>query len=348
MTVVPTTPEPNTLAEAEDLLRQREMDLELFREQLAHARQELEDTNRGLIALYIELQEARQAEARLAAVVQSSADAIISMTIDCVIQTWNPGADRLLGHLEADVIGQPVQALMHDESESLLTKSLERIRSGEPDQRYDTQWLRADGTMVDLAVNVFALRDAEGDLVGFSAVARDITAQIEAQRQLEHLARYDTLTGLANRAETIARLAATLEGHRDSGPKLGVLFCDVDRFKNINDTWGHAAGDVVLSAVAKCIRNCVRESDTVGRLGGDELLVMLPGVNSLDELTGIAEEIRQRCAAPIHHDGKTLNVTLSIGATLAVAGESVTEMTARADVALYQAKRAGRNAVSRI
>ena len=213
---------------------------------------------------------------------------------------------------------------------------------------HDTQWRRVDGSLVEVAVNVSALRDTSGELMGFSAVARDVTTQVEAQRQLERLARFDALTGLANRTETLARLDTALGDARNPGSQLGVLFCDVDRFKTINDTWGHAVGDRVLAAVAQNIRHCVREDDTVGRMGGDEVMVLLKDVHDIDDVVQIAEQIRCRTAQPIDHEGIPIFVTLSIGATLAFPGESVSSLTARADVAMYQAKRSGRNTITPI
>ncbi len=127
-----------------------------------------------------------------------------------------------------------------------------------------------------------------------------------------------------------------------------MLFCDTDQFKAINDTWGHTVGDVVLSTVAGRIRDCVRDGDTVGRVGGDEMLVLLPGVHSIDEVVLIAEKICCRAAEPIHHLGQTIYTTLSIGATLAARGESVSAVTTRADAAMYKAKRAGRDTVTSI
>ncbi len=132
---------------------------------------------------------------------------------------------------------------------------------------------------------------------------------------------------------------------RSPGAYLGILFCDIDAFKDVNDTWGHAAGDVVLAKVADRIRETVRDGDTVGRMGGDEMLVLLPGVHNLDEVAQIGEKIRSRAAEPIHHLGKTIHMTLSIGATLSVPGESSVTVTARADAAMYEAKNAGKNTV---
>lgn len=341
-------PEPATLADALELLRHRSGELDRARQQLAQARQELEDTNRGLIALHTELQSAQLAEARLAAVVQSSDDAIISMTPDCLIQTWNPGADRLLGHDEHRIVGQPVRILMPPESQELFDDALQQIGSGDHPQPYDTRWRRGDGTLIDVAVNVFTLRDTSTDLTGFSIIARDIAERVSAQRQLERLAHFDILTGLMNRAESFARLESALERPRIPGPHLGLLFCDVDHFKTINDTWGHAAGDAVLAILAQRFCDCVRRGDTVGRTGGDEMLVVLPGVHGIDDVAQIGEKIRRRAAEPIQHDGLTIYTTVSIGATIARPGESVLTITARADAAMYQAKRSGRNTVTRI
>lgn len=162
------------------------------------------------------------------------------------------------------------------------------------------------------------------------------------------MARVDTLTGLANRAEAIARFEAALQKPRSPGAYLGVLFCDIDHFKIVIDTWGHVVGDVVLATLAARARDCIREGDTVGRVGGDEMLVLLPGLHSLGEVVNIAEKIRCRAADPIHCAGTTIIATLSIGATIANPGESVATVTARADAAMYQAKQAGRNHVASI
>jgi diguanylate cyclase (GGDEF)-like protein len=129
---------------------------------------------------------------------------------------------------------------------------------------------------------------------------------------------------------------------------VGVLFCDVDHFKAINDRWGHGTGDVVLATVAARIRASVRREDTVGRTGGDEMLILLPGVRSADELAQIAEKIRRRVAEPIHVSGTTICATLSIGASLALPAESIDAVTARADEAMYRAKSGDRDTVDRI
>lgn len=326
--------EPRTLAEALEILRQNDNELSRAVEDLNQARQDLE--------------ECRRAEARLAAVVKSSNDAIISMTPDCAIQTWNPGASRMLRYVETHLVGEHIHALMRSSARELFGKAMQQILSGYHPLPYETQWRRADGSLVDVSVTVSALSADNGDIIGFSAVARDITAQLEIQRELQRLAHFDALTGLANRAQMIEHVRSALRDMRKPGPHLGVLYCDIDHFKEINDTLGHSVGDLVLATVAERIRDCVREDDSVGRMGGDEMLVLLPGLHSLDEAAGIGEKISGRAAEPIYHFDQTVHVTLSMGATLAIPGESVSAMTARADAAMYQAKRAGRNQVSTI
>jgi len=183
--------------------------------------------------------------------------------------------------------------------------------------------------------------DAAGKVDGVIASARIADEQVETEQRLERLAR----SGLVNGAETIARLEAALENPRSPGPFQGILCCDVDHFKDINDTRGHAVGDVVLATLAARIRECIRASDTVGRVGDDKMLVLLPGVHDLCEVTKIAEKIRFRAAEPIQHSGTSIHSTLSIGATTTLPGESATTATARAEAAMYRAKQSGRNVV---
>ncbi|GGO99555.1 PAS domain-containing sensor histidine kinase [Wenjunlia tyrosinilytica] len=146
--------------------------------------QELEDTNRGLIALHTELEALRAAESRLAAIVASSDDAMIAVSPALLVQTWNPGAQRLFGHTEQHILGQPVDTLMPEAASGVFRAVVEQIRSHGHADSYQSRWLRTDGTEVDVAVTVSPMRDADGDLIGFSTAARDITHQLAAQAEL--------------------------------------------------------------------------------------------------------------------------------------------------------------------
>jgi two-component system sensor histidine kinase DevS len=172
------------LAEALETLTRREAELAADRRTIAALNAELEETNRGLIALHAELEEARQAEARLAAIVQSSDDAMFALSPDGLIQTWNPAAERLFGHDERDIVGRAMDVLVPPEAHGMFGGALELVRDGGRAGHYDGRLCRRDGSLVDVAVTVSAMRDPGGALTGFSAVARDITERLRMEAEL--------------------------------------------------------------------------------------------------------------------------------------------------------------------
>lgn len=188
--------------------------------------------------------------------------------------------------------------------------------------------------------------DADGAVQGFYALSSDISAIKSYERQLMAMARVDTLTGLPNRLQFNERMAETLERTRRNGGALALMFLDVDRFKSINDTLGHAAGDIVLKEFAKRVRGSVRQVDRVARLAGDEFVVVLEGLHGRDEASAVARKIVNAVSLPMDLDGQTLLATTSVGIAYVEPGAaavSAAELLGRADAALYEAKRAGRN-----
>jgi PAS domain S-box-containing protein len=154
------------------------------RREIADLHRELEETNLGLIALHAELEDAKQAEARLAAIVQSSDDAMFSISPDGVIQTWNPGAQRLFGYSEPEIVGLPADTLVPGGLRDEFGEMLLRLQAGTRAVGFDTRGMRNDGTLVDVAVTVAAMRDATGVLVGFSTVLRDVTERLRTEAEL--------------------------------------------------------------------------------------------------------------------------------------------------------------------
>ncbi len=161
---------------------------------------------------------------------------------------------------------------------------------------------------------------------------------------LQHIARHDTLTGLPNRALFQDRLDTALARARRDGGRIALLYLDLDRFKQVNDSWGHACGDQLLQAVAARLRDCVRESDTVGRLGGDEFVVLLHAVETLDQVVRLAEKIRQALGLPFELGALRLSISPSVGiAHHPEHGDEPGQLLRLADAAMYAAKRAGGN-----
>ncbi|MGD1254500.1 diguanylate cyclase domain-containing protein [Mycobacterium seoulense] len=305
----------------------------------------IQNEQRLLIEKELVSKQRADAEARYRILADNAVDVIVHLRGADV--AWiSPSVQAAFGGPPERWTGAQFTRQIHHDDRDAVMAALQRIAGGESVlQRFRIR--SADGSFRWVDGHGKPYVGADGGTDGLIAALRIVDDQVEAEQRLERLARFDTLTGLVNRAEAIGRLASALEQPLAAGTYVGVLFCDVDHFKEINDTWGHGIGDFVLATLAARIRGSVRRGDTVGRTGGDEMLVLLPGVRSIDELTQIAEKIRCRAAEPIHVSGKTFSATLSIGATLALPGDSVDTVTARADAAMYQAKFGDRNTVVR-
>ena len=187
--------------------------------------------------------------------------------------------------------------------------------------------------------------DADGRRDGAVVSWRVVDAEVAAEQSLTVRARFDELTGLINRQEALEQLTGILSHPQRQGSELAVAFCDLDNFKTVNDSLGHAAGDDVLRVVGGRVRASVRHDDLVARLGGDEILVVLCGVTDLAAAVNVAEKIRSVAAQPVPTGDGSVGVTLSIGITLAHAGDDIDTLIARADQAMYEAKRTGRDRV---
>ncbi len=286
------------------------------------------------------------AEMRYRILAENAVDIIVHLRGSQAV--WvSPSVEAALGGPPQLWIGSGFRRRIHPDDLDMLSIALQRIATGESVlQRFRVRAVDSGYHWVDGHGKPFM--DPEGNTDGLIAALRIVDDRVEAEQQLERLARFDPLTGLVNRAEAIGRLESALEHPPAFGTHVGILFCDVDHFKNINDTWGHGMGDAVLTTLAARIRGSVRQGDTVGRTGGDEILVVLPGVRSIYDVAHIGEKIRCHAAEPIHESGNTIHATLSIGATIAVSGEPVSSITARADAAMYQAKLGDGNTVIRV
>ena len=226
-------------------------------------------------------------------------------------------------------------------------RMIEKLREDGFVLGYQVRLRRADATELIASFDARGTFDGDGRLLYFDTIVQDITRRVEAKRELERLARTDSLTGLYNRQHLMAKLEAErVRAERYDRP-LSVMLIDLDHFKQVNDGHGHLAGDAVLISAATVIRNTLRETDFVGRYGGEEFLVVLPETE-LKGALDLAERLRRAMADTGHMlpDGNVLEVTCSIGVAEAIFDE-IEDIIDLADSAMYSAKRSGRNMVMR-
>lgn len=205
---------------------------------------------------------------------------------------------------------------------------------------------RADGDHY-YVTTVKPILGADGAVDYVICISKNITDRKRMEEQLKRVAEYDSLTDLPNRALFSDRLQHALAQARRDNLRLALMFVDLDDFKPINDTFGHHAGDLLLRAVARRMLECTRESDTVGRIGGDEFVVLLPHINHPDDALAVAEKIRAALDQPFDIEGYgRLKVSSSIGVAISPEhGEDEFTLSRNADNAMYQAKSHGNNAV---
>ncbi|HUE44941.1 MAG TPA: EAL domain-containing protein, partial [Aestuariivirgaceae bacterium] len=253
----------------------------------------------------------------------------------------------LFGHEPADLMASPhrYKTLIHPDDFTAFTESLAHVfdvstQRGVSEFRLLTS--RGDYRWVE---NQFTpIRDAGGRLIELEGLLIDVTERKAAEAKILHLARTDQLTGLANRATFMERLRQAFAASRRGASAFALLSLDIDRFKEINDTLGHPAGDQLLATVAERLQTSVRESDIVARLGGDEFAVLQFDLDDGSDAGALAGKIRDALAIPVTLSGNVVCITASVGiATYAPEIATPDEMLAQADVALYRAKEEGRD-----
>jgi len=320
--------------------------------------QRVRGTHLDVTDLAVAQLEAAQAGALLAAVLAATPDFtfVTDIATGAVVYA-PPGKDVLGGGSETLVHGAgAIAALIHPDDQGRLragNAAAADLGDGEVLQlRYRAR--HADGSLHWLSRRMTPFRrDAAGTVVEVLGVIRDVTDVVEAENRLEHSALHDPLTGLPNRALLMDRLEAALARAVQTGHEVAVLFCDLDGFKRVNDTAGHAAGDAVLVETTRRILSVLREHDTVARIGGDEFVVIVEpwqreGILGQVDARSLAVTLAQRLAAelrqPIAVDGVEHVVTASIGITYAGAAAAQGDEVLRdADAAMYRAKHAGKD-----
>ena len=285
--------------------------------------------------------EAEEGMNRMAAIVHSSQEAIVGWSSNGQVTSWNPGAERLYGYRESEMLGQPISDLIpsgHEEERKLIRQ---RLEAGLSIEIPDTTRLHKDGHQVEVWISSSPVRDALGEIIGASTIARDIAQQKKSEALIRWQAYNDALTGLPNRIRFHEELSAAI----DLGYPVAVLFVDLDLFKRVNDSLGHAAGDKLLQEVATRLQQVLAPGDLLARMGGDEFTLLLSGRKEGTEAAArqTAESLRMCLAHPVVIEGQELYVTSSIGIGLFPDhGTDAETLLKSADLAMYKAKEEGR------
>jgi diguanylate cyclase (GGDEF)-like protein/PAS domain S-box-containing protein len=297
-------------------------------------------------AILAETVHTRRSEARFRSLVQHSSDLITVIEADTTIRYVSPSVQRVLGHDIDDWIGKRFYELMHphdrDRVVALLANSVEGLAQGEV---AETRLRHARGTWLHFEILHTNLLQDE-NVAGIVLNARDVSERKAFEGQLRHQAFHDPVTRLANRALFTDRVDHALaRTTRDSGG-LAVIFTDLDDFKVVNDSLGHAAGDTLLQQVGHRLRSSVRTMDTVARFGGDEFAVLIEDVTRLENVAAIADKILEALTAPFVIDDKEVFIGASMGIATIDADGALTSasdvLMRNADVAMYMAKRQGK------
>jgi diguanylate cyclase (GGDEF)-like protein/PAS domain S-box-containing protein len=251
----------------------------------------------------------------------------------------------LLGRSRSELLELTVPDVTHPEDVAHTERQRHSLTRGSQDShRHETRFLHADGSVVGILHSSSVVRDPQGVPTLLIDHIENITDRQAFEARLQHQALHDTLTGLPNRALFMDRLDRALASEDPEGPdRTALLFCDVDRFKTVNDTFGHHVGDLVLTSIAQRMQSVLRPTDTVARLGGDELIVLCTA-SGPEQAQATAERLRDVLRDPVAVSGVLIPVTISIGIALSLPGRSTAEQLLRdSDDAMYLAKGSGRD-----
>ena len=316
------------------------------REELIREVRELRRLLDMLKKLEAELREAyetsRKLGERFSAIFHNSLDVLIIIdSEESRILSVNPATRRILGYEEQDLLGKPFSVLFPQDEDAAknLTRDTLVCNGVVSSQRF----FRSDGSICFMDLTAVLIRWEEGrDAIVITL--RDITERKQFEEQIAYMALHDPLTDLPNRNFFLERMEQAIALASRYQKKVAIMYVDLDRFKAINDNLGHKAGDTVLRETAHRLKNCVRASDTVARVGGDEFAVLLYELENFEDAAHIARRIIELSNKPILADGDECVIGASIGISVYPSdGTTVDALLKNADTAMYHAKNSGRN-----
>ncbi|MBV9411731.1 MAG: EAL domain-containing protein [Acidimicrobiia bacterium] len=280
-------------------------------------------------------------ESRLRLLAENSRDFIFSYRLrpEPGYDYVSPACEAITGYTPAELYANP--DLVFDVLEPQYVEMMQGLHDADLDRSWELRMRRKNGTTVWVEQRLSLVRDDDGRILAVEGIARDVSERKVAEERLERQALHDALTTLPNRRLLRDRISQALARAERDGCLVAVVFLDLDRFKLINDSWGHAEGDKVIVAIADRLRSIVRGSDTVARFGGDEFVVVREGVMSKEDVSGYLARLTREVQRPIKLGEHELIVNASLGVALGGAGDSPEAMLRDADAAMYKAKAHG-------
>lgn len=279
----------------------------------------LDGEEQGGVAFVLDITErwqAAQMQQRASTVFQAASEAIIVTDNTPAIRAVNPAFTLITGFTEEDVVGKNPNIFASGHHDADFYRAM-WAELNETDHWRGEVWnRRKNGEVFPEWLSIGAVRDQHGKVAQYVGIFSDITDRKKEERVIWHQAHYDILTDLPNRALFRDRLHQQLAMARRKRSGLGVMFIDLDRFKQVNDTLGHKAGDDLLQRIARNLNESARESDTVARLSGDEFTMILPEVYDQNDVKRVADAVMRRCSEPMELNDEEVRVTLSIGIAL--------------------------------
>ncbi|NVM74553.1 diguanylate cyclase (GGDEF)-like protein/PAS domain S-box-containing protein [Duganella sp. SG902] len=285
----------------------------------------------------------RESEARLRTIADTLPAMVAYIDAQQVYRFHNVAYEREFNRSGTTVLGRTIRETMGDERYAFLEPYVLRALAGETLTFEEDD--NSDATERTYEVVYIPQMDEEGaSVIGFHVMRQDITVQKREKQRLLRLSQVDALTGLTNRAGFLQKLHDAMIAARANGSLMAVMYMDIDRFKPVNDTYGHAVGDALLKAFSARLTHTMRASDTIARLGGDEFTIVMERIHRIDDAAALAAKIVAAMQADFDLDGKVVSISTSIGLTYYRDEDlSPAELLNRADTLLYEAKQAGRN-----
>ena len=291
-------------------------------------------------------------------IVNKSPDIVYMLNDKGYFTFVNERMEKKLGYSKKDILGKHYSSIVHEDDLVMAEYTFNERRTGKrasvnvdlrlkcKDENTDPKYF--DNRLLPITINSFGVyksADDDEQFVGTYGIARDISEKKESEKIIRFQAYHDTLTRLPNRTLLNDRLVQAISHAKRNDEKLSVMFLDLDRFKNINDTLGHMVGDKLLQSVADRLKKCLRECDTLARIGGDEFTVLLPDIHSKSDSKLIAQKIIDTLKHPFNLDGQEIYISTSIGiAQYPNDGETKESLLKHADIAMYAVKNKGKDA----